>query len=90
MTSLLSAINVSVNEAGGQNVTKAASYDISAYECYDQYGVKISNPNSFISAGRMLTVQSTDTFVATTRGSDEAVTEAINNLIRVIKVERRT
>lgn len=75
-TATASEVNVAVEK--DKNVTKAASYDINSYECYDQYGVKISNPNSFVSAGRMHSVQSTETFIATTRGSDEAVTEGIS------------
>lgn len=72
-TASASDIAVTLNQIGGQNITKTADFDVSKYTCYDQYGVKIANPATFVNNGRICTVKSQTTHVSGTKNSDDGL-----------------
>lgn len=73
-TASASDIAVSLNAIGGQDITKTADYNIAKYDCYNQYGVKIADPTSYINNGKVCTITEQTTYVSGTKNSDDPLT----------------
>ena len=69
-----SDIAVTLNQIGGQNITKTADYNIAKYTCYNQYGVKIADPTNYINNGRVANLTEQTTYVSGTKNSDDPLT----------------
>lgn len=73
-TASASDIAVTLNAIGGQDITKTADYNISKYDCYNQYGVKIADPTNYINNGKVCSITEQSTYVSGTKNSDDPLT----------------
>ncbi len=73
-TANASDMAVSLNQIGGQDITKTADYNIAKYDCYNQYGVKIADPTNYMNNGRVCPITEQLTYVSGTKNSDDALT----------------
>ncbi|MBE6776089.1 MAG: hypothetical protein E7543_07865, partial [Ruminococcaceae bacterium] len=64
-------INITLKKIGEENVEGSSTFDITKYECYDQYGVAISDAAAYMSAGKIAKITSTTTYVSDSNNSDD-------------------
>ena len=64
-------ISIKLNKVGEANVEGSTKFDITKYQCYDQYGVTISDAAAYYSAGKIANITSTTTYVADSNNSDD-------------------
>ena len=64
-------IDITLNKIGQANVEDSTNYDISKYECYDQYGVAITDEAAYIRDGKIAKITSTTTYVSDSNNSDD-------------------